>query len=104
MKKLIMAAVIAMSASTANAAETYCDIMYDLAELVMSVRQDGLTMKQTKKIIKEAYANDDNLEKTAITLTNWAYETPKFQSKQLKKNAVNSFAEKAYYSCEKVYK
>ena len=49
------------------------------------------------------YENDNTIA-YPITLTNWAYETPKFQSKQLKQNAVNSFAEKAYYSCEKVYK
>lgn len=93
MKKLIMAAVIAISASTANASETYCETVYNLAESIMAARQGGVSLKELKKSIKT---------KVGSSLVLWAYELPKYHSEEMKKYAVNSFAEEAFYDCKSI--
>ncbi|MEG1695550.1 MAG: hypothetical protein RR282_00475 [Acinetobacter sp.] len=93
MKKLIMAAVIAMSASTANAAETYCESIYNLAASIMAARQGDVSQEKLKKSVKS---------KVGHSLVLWAYKLPKYRGEEMKEYAVNVFAEEAYYDCKSI--
>ena len=108
MKKLILVATLTVASLISNAkvsnVEEYCSSMYDLAETIMSARQNGMTMKKSKEIIVTTVSDDKNLVGIAKSLVDWAYSQPKYHSKELQKYSTNRFAERAYYGCKEVFK
>lgn len=97
MKKFILAIVVALSVTSANAAKQkpYCDTIYELAEAIMTSRQNGASLKEMRKIVKTDLGK-------ALTL--WAYEKPMYSYAALKQEAINSFAKQAFYGCKSIRK
>lgn len=108
MKKLILAATLSVSSICANASnhasdrEEYCKSIYDLSEIIMKARQNGVSMKRSIEIVSTTYNNDKLSIELAKSVVEWAYSKPMYQTDVFKRNAINEFAEKAYYSCKDV--
>lgn len=107
MKKLILAATLAVVSLSANATKTdekqeQCESMYEYAEIIMNARQNGLPMTKMKELVKNT--NDKQMIKIGKSLIEWAYSEPKYQSEELQKYSTNKFAEEAYYACKEVKK
>ena len=102
MKKLILAATLAVASLSANATKTdeYCNLIYGYAETIMNARQNGLPMPKMRELVKNI--NDKKLISIGDSLVDWAYSEPKYHSDEMQKYATNKFAERAYYGCKEV--
>lgn len=103
MKKLILAATLAVASLSANATKTdekqsQCESMYEYAEIIMNARQNGLPMKKMRELVKKT--DDKSMIKIGNSLIEWAYSEPKYNSEELQKYSTNKFAEEAYYGCK----
>lgn len=102
MKKLILAATLAVASLSANASDKdeYCGLIYEYAETIMNARQNGLSMPKMRQIVKNT--NDKQLIGIGDSLVDWAYSETKYHSDEMQKYATNRFAERAYYGCKEV--
>lgn len=100
MKTLLLALLLVSGAANATPQETFCLGVYDLAELVMNGRQQGVSMKKAIEIVSDS--GNEQLTSIAEIFIDDAYREPMFNSEQYKQAAVNRFAEKAFYECKDV--
>ena len=76
--------------------DEFCDVVYDTSKTIMEVRQLGRPMGE---LIKKAKGNaaEDMLRSIIIT----AYDSPKYELKQLKEKSINDFSNTWYLECIK---
>lgn len=97
MKKQIIAAIIITAISTPALAETWqekCEVIGELAHVIMKTRQDGASMPSAMKTA--------NGYKLAELMVSEAYDEPRYGSEEYKANATNDFRDKWYSDCYKV--
>ncbi|HAV5443894.1 TPA: hypothetical protein JI052_17680 [Acinetobacter baumannii] len=78
-----------------NQKEATCKTLEKLAEAVMTARQEGAPMSE---IYMKDYGSADR-NKVMKTLVKEAYKTPRFNSQQSKKNAVEDFKNEKFSYC-----
>lgn len=78
-----------------NQKEATCKTLEKLAEAVMTARQEGAPMSE---IYMKDYGSADR-NKVMKSLVKEAYKTPRFNSQQSKKNAVEDFKNEKFSYC-----
>lgn len=91
MKKLILAVALMMSAPT-MAERADCNDMAELAESIMTSRQQGIPITKLLGALK------DDTFKGMVTV---AYEQPRWHTKASQQRAITEFANEVYLICDK---
>ena len=96
--KLISIAVAVMLCGTA-AAEDPCTGPEELAEMIMTKRQQGAPMSAIMRIARSQDA--ERVRSIAVKLTMAAYDEPRYTSEEYQRRAVREFRNEVYRGCVK---
>lgn len=108
MKKIILAAVLSVLATAANAddyetarAKKYlCDSMSQLAESAMTARQSGVDINILKKSL---ITQNNRTEGGVYDLIDIAYGSPIYPDPQRKAEEIEDYKEASYLACLNLY-
>jgi hypothetical protein len=107
MKGVIIALLLAGSVSAASAAAkekaSFCDTLSSYAHTTMEARQQGVTMRDTIKIV-DRLDLDDPMKELLRDVVEDAYSKPAYQTKAYQRKAVSEFENFWYLSCYKARK
>lgn len=103
MRKLLLAAfLLAISFTTQSATDgsgKYCKNLYQLAENIMSFRQDGVSVVKQMELIESTKPSKD-FKGLMEMIVEEAYKKPKFSSEEYKTEAITEFANDIYIQCK----
>tara|TARA_Y100000768_G_C23933923_1_gene661608 strand:+ start:464 stop:784 length:321 start_codon:yes stop_codon:yes gene_type:complete len=98
---LILVAFSSHTFSISEEAMNLCSSFRDMAETIMTNRQNNLSMSGMMEIAME---QDDSVKDIAMTIIVEAFEQPAYSSESNKQNAVAEFSNNVYLECYKAFK
>ena len=98
MRKLLAITFVLLS-SGVNASET-CSNMHALAEVIMTARQNNVSIVKMHNQIDKILKSSDPVNKLGHALVDDAFSESLWRTSENKKSAVSSFANKVYLSCK----
>lgn len=84
-------------------AEDFCEQAGDLAQLVMTKRQNGAAMQDVMKVIAPEEKDSPNGKFTKAVIIA-AYERPRYNGEEMKKSSITDFQNSFYLECIKSVK
>ena len=104
MKKLVITLILVLIATPAIAEERTwqesCQTTANLAEIVMTRRQEGVSIVEMVTIVKDMPIGSKERELTESILIN-AYGQPKFSTEEYIEEAITDFKNEVYLECAK---
>lgn len=105
MKYLLITAAVALAMpAAAQSSEEYalCDAQGDFAEIVMKNRQDNISMADQIRIVRNYFVDRDQ-RRIMQAIVQYAYEVPRYQTREYRRNAVAEFRNDIYSICLKSF-
>lgn len=103
MKNLIVVVAALTLVSTAQAEVSFCETNANLAASIMRARQGTTPATRAKQIVDESI-KDKAQNAFASGLVQIAYESPRYNSEQMKQQAISDFSSAVFVNCLKTWK
>lgn len=102
MKKLLLATVLTLSATTSQASSSpdfeLCEAYSSLAETIMTSRQNGTDMSALIKIVLN---QSEDTSQAALLLVKAAYKEHRYSTESIKQRTIQDFKNQAFLACYK---
>ena len=92
------------NAITPEKHESFCRMLYGVAETVMTARQHGMPLSEALNSIDKSFKGKTNTAeyKGWQGIIQEAYSRPKFSTGEMQKEQINEFAAEWYLECQKL--